>query len=54
MTECQWNDAMQDASTMGLPCPRPASYGKSVRAYQRLCVRLKAKRKAAKQKGNSK
>jgi hypothetical protein len=65
--QCQWNDAMHDASTMGLPCPRPASYGKDVRACQRLikqhsfCSRcggkdpgcyICGKRKAAKRKRN--
>jgi hypothetical protein len=40
---CQWNDEMHDASTVGAPAPRPASYGAAVRAYQKLCEQRKAK-----------
>lgn len=44
---CQWNDAMYDASTMGLPAPRPAEYGKEMRAYQKLCAKPKAANRPA-------
>lgn len=47
---CRWDDAMQEASTLGLPCPRPAGYGKDVRAYQRLCEQRRKQQRAAKSK----
>jgi hypothetical protein len=45
MTEkpCRWDDAMFEASTLGLPAPRPKGYGKEIIAFQRACQKRKEK-----------
>lgn len=47
---CQWNDVMFDASTMGLPIGRPASYGRAMRSYQRQCEKRRKQQRKAKRK----
>jgi hypothetical protein len=40
---CRWDDAMFEASTLGLPAPQPKGYGKQGLASQRAARKRKEK-----------